>query len=131
MYEGAKGLLPVAGGVIVLPNTGGNTILTIASIVSITMAQPLCFQRSFVTWRKKPTPRLKLGEQSEGTACLLRSAGQPSFVFKREIIMKKIKPTVLLLIIGLILMLGGGIALTEIVRSRESNLVMAPRPARL
>jgi len=41
MYDSAKGLIPVAGGVIVLPNTGGNTILTIASIVSITIGSAI------------------------------------------------------------------------------------------
>ena len=35
MYEGGKGAGAIAGGAILLPNTGGNTILTIASIASI------------------------------------------------------------------------------------------------
>jgi LPXTG-site transpeptidase (sortase) family protein len=45
---------------------------------------------------------------------------------RRIIIMKKIKPSAILLIIGLILILGGGAMLLGIVRSRETNLVVTP-----
>jgi hypothetical protein len=41
MYEGGKGGGAVLGGSIVLPNTGGNTILTIAAIASITIGSAI------------------------------------------------------------------------------------------
>ena len=41
MYEGGKGAGAVATGAIVLPNTGGNTILTIVSIASIVIGSAI------------------------------------------------------------------------------------------
>jgi hypothetical protein len=41
MYEGGKGAGAVATGGIVLPNTGGNTILTVAAIASIVIGSAI------------------------------------------------------------------------------------------
>lgn len=41
MYEGGKGAGAIAGGAILLPNTGGNTILTIVSIASIVIGSAI------------------------------------------------------------------------------------------
>jgi hypothetical protein len=35
MYEGGKGAGSIAGGSVLLPNTGGNSVLTIVAITSI------------------------------------------------------------------------------------------------
>jgi LPXTG-motif cell wall-anchored protein len=41
MYEAGKGVGPIITGGIVLPNTGGNTILTLAAIASIAIGSAI------------------------------------------------------------------------------------------
>jgi LPXTG-motif cell wall-anchored protein len=41
MYEAGKGVGPILTGGIVLPNTGGNTILTFAAIASIVIGSAI------------------------------------------------------------------------------------------
>lgn len=41
MYEGGKGAGAIAGGAVLLPNTGGNIILTIASVASIVIGSAI------------------------------------------------------------------------------------------
>lgn len=41
MYEGGKGGACVAGGVCLLPNTGGNALLTLVSITAITVGSAI------------------------------------------------------------------------------------------
>lgn len=41
MYEAGKGAGPVVSGAVLLPNTGGNTILTFAAIASIVIGSAI------------------------------------------------------------------------------------------